>query len=58
MSKAAQIEPPPEALAGLAALRRARKAAERLALATGTLLVQAVDGKPVLVQPKRDSAND
>jgi hypothetical protein len=35
----------------LAALRRARLRAERLALTTGTCLVVAVDGMPVRVQP-------
>jgi hypothetical protein len=49
---------PPDALAALAALRRARKRAEGLALATDTLLVQAVNGKPVLVQPKPEAAAD
>jgi hypothetical protein len=33
----------------LAALRRARRRAEYLALATGTCIVEAVDGKPVRV---------
>ncbi len=36
----------------LAALRRARLRAERLALATGTYLVDSVDGKTVLVAPR------
>jgi len=36
----------------LAALRRARLRAERLALTTGTCLVVAVDGMPVRVQPR------
>jgi hypothetical protein len=58
MSKIIQREPPPDAIAALAALRRARKAAERIALATGTLLVQAVNGKVVLVQPKAESVAD
>jgi hypothetical protein len=35
----------------LAALRRARKRAEELATRTGTMLIEAVDGKPVRVQP-------
>ncbi len=38
----------------LAALRRARRRAERLALATGTCIVEAVDGKPVRVPPRAD----
>jgi hypothetical protein len=36
----------------LAALRRARLRAERVALMTGTHLVVVVDGKPVLVAPR------
>ncbi len=36
----------------LAALRRARLRAERVALMTGTHLIQAVDGKPVRVTPR------
>ena len=35
--------------ATLAALRRARRRAERIALATGTCIIEAVDGKPVRV---------
>jgi hypothetical protein len=35
----------------LAALRRARQRAERLALVTGTCLIFAENGKPVRVQP-------
>ena len=58
MTKTIQRDPPPDAVAGLAALRRARKRAERIAFATGTLLVQAVNGKPVLVQPKPEAAGD
>jgi len=58
MTKTIQREPPPDAVAGLAALRRARKRAERIALATGTFLVQAVNGKPVLVRPKPEAARD
>ena len=42
-----------EAEAALAALRRARERAERVALMTGTCLVQAIDGKPVRVPPRR-----
>jgi hypothetical protein len=41
---------------GLAALRRARLRAERLALATGTYLVDFVDGKPVRVAPRPEVA--
>lgn len=41
---------------GLAALRRARLRAERLALATGTYLIEAVDGKPVRVAPRPEVA--
>ncbi|MDX2055147.1 MAG: hypothetical protein SFV15_22285 [Polyangiaceae bacterium] len=42
----------PEVLGALAALRRARKRAEEIATATGTALVQQIDGKLVLVYPK------
>lgn len=42
----------PEVLGALAALRRARKRAEEIAVATGTALVQQIDGKLVLVYPK------
>jgi hypothetical protein len=42
-----------EAAGALAALRRARLRAERIALASGTFLVEAVDGKPVLVAPRK-----
>ena len=45
-----------DAEAALAALRRARKRAERVALATGTCLVEAVDGKPVRVPPRPEGA--
>ena len=38
----------------LAALRRARLRAERVALMTGTSLVVLVDGKLVLVPPRPD----
>jgi hypothetical protein len=38
--------------ATLAALRRARRRAERIALATGTCIIEAVDGKPVRVPPR------
>jgi hypothetical protein len=40
----------------LAALRRARRRAERIALATGTCIVEAVDGKPVRVPPRQELA--
>jgi hypothetical protein len=40
----------------LAALRRARGRAERLALATGTCLVVEKEGKPVRVPPRPDAA--
>ncbi len=46
----------PTAEGALAALRRARLRAERLALTTGTCLVVAVDGKPVRVQPRPEVA--
>ena len=45
-----------EAEAALAALRRARLQAERIALITGTCLIQAVDGRPVRVPPRRGLA--
>jgi hypothetical protein len=38
---------------GLPALRRARKRAEELALATNTALIQSVGGKVVSVYPTR-----
>jgi hypothetical protein len=47
-----------EGEAALSALRRARQRAERLARATGTYLVEAVDGKPVLVDPREDVTTD
>jgi hypothetical protein len=40
-----------DAEAALTALRRARRRAERVALATGTRLVQTVEGKLVHVPP-------
>lgn len=43
--------------AALAALRRARKRAERIALMTGTDIIQAVDGKPVRVAPQPEAAH-
>jgi hypothetical protein len=45
-----------DVVAGLAALRRARLRAERLALATGTYLIEAADGKPVRVVPRPEVA--
>jgi hypothetical protein len=49
-----------DAEAGLTALRRARRRAERLALATGTSIVQTVQGKLVRVPPPngRQSGED
>ena len=38
----------------LAALRSARRRAEGLTLATGTCIVEAVDGEPVHVPPRAD----
>ncbi|HUT77997.1 MAG TPA: hypothetical protein VM285_09940 [Polyangia bacterium] len=46
-----------EAVAALAALRRARRRAEELAAATGTALIQAIDGKPVRVPPRAAGQN-
>ena len=40
-----------EAEAALAALRRARLRAEKIARFTGTKLVESLDGNPVLVDP-------
>jgi hypothetical protein len=40
-----------ETAGALAALKRARRRAEEIAARTGTALIQAVDGKPVRVQP-------
>ena len=39
----------------LAALKRARQRAERLAAATGTAIIEARDGKPVRISPSDDS---
>ncbi len=39
--------------AALAALKRARKRAEKIAAETETDLIQAVDGKPVRVSPPK-----
>lgn len=47
-----------EARLALAALKRARKHAERVAAATGTLLVEVHDGRVVLVEPKPDRAEN
>jgi hypothetical protein len=41
----------------LPALRRARKRAEEIAIATNTALVQMVDGKIVLVRPGNRGAD-
>lgn len=41
-----------ESAGALAALKRARKRAEETAIRTGTALIQAIDGKPVRVQPQ------
>jgi RNase P/RNase MRP subunit POP5 len=38
----------------LAALLRARRRAEELAVRTSTALIQAVDGKPVRIEPPRN----
>lgn len=35
----------------LAALKRARRRAERVARATGTSIVEARDGRPILIKP-------
>jgi hypothetical protein len=43
-----------ERSAALAALQRAQRRAEKLARDTGTMLIQAVDGKPVRVPPPVD----
>jgi hypothetical protein len=39
--------------AALAALKRARRRAEEIAAATGTMLIQSADGKPVRVRPRK-----
>jgi hypothetical protein len=39
--------------ASIAALRRARRRAEEIALATNTDLIQVIDGKIVRVKPRR-----
>lgn len=44
----------PEAEGALAALRRARIEAERVAFVTGTFLVQVVNGETVLVPPRAE----
>lgn len=55
-SKVREVVPDPEAEGALAALRRARLDAERVALRTGTFLIQAKDGRPVRVAPRPDVA--
>ena len=55
-TKAVEKVADPEAEAALAALRRARLEAERIALITGTCLIQAEDGKPVRVLPRSETA--
>ena len=55
-SKVREVIPDPEAEGALAALRRARLDAERVALRTGTYLIQAKDGKPVRVAPRPEVA--
>jgi hypothetical protein len=47
-----------EGEAALAALFRARQRAERLALMTGTCLIQAVNGKPVRVAPRPEAGRN
>jgi hypothetical protein len=47
-----------EARLALAALKRARRRAERLAAATGTLLVEVHNGRVVFVEPKLDPADE
>ena len=47
-----------EVAAALNALKRARARAERVAAATGTALIFAVDGKPVRVQPRVTTESD
>jgi hypothetical protein len=47
-----------DAESALAALRRARQRAERIALATNTCIVQSVDGKPVRVSPHPAALHD
>jgi hypothetical protein len=51
--KGRDLESNEEVAGALAALRRARQRAEEIAAATGTALIQSVDGKPVRVQPRR-----
>ena len=55
-SKVREVIPDPEADGAIAALRRARLDAERVALMTGTDLIQAKDGKPVRVSPRPEAA--
>lgn len=42
-----------EVAGALAALKRARIRAEEIAAATGTMLIEAVNGKPVRVKPRQ-----
>jgi hypothetical protein len=42
-----------EIAGALAALKRARIRAEEIAAATGTMLIEAVDGKPIRVKPRQ-----
>ncbi len=51
-SKPLSMAKDPWLAAGLAALRRARKRAEEIARQTGTPLVLAKDGEPMLVAPE------
>jgi hypothetical protein len=55
-SKVREVIPDPEAEGALAALRRARLDAERVAWMTGTHLIQVRDGKPVRVPPRPEVA--
>jgi hypothetical protein len=43
-----------EGAAALAALKRARQRAEEVAARTGTMLIQAVNGKPIRVKPRQE----
>ena len=55
-SKVRELASDPEAEAALAALRRARRDAERVAQMTGTYLIQAENGKLVRVPPRPEGA--
>ena len=57
MSLAARRPIDMDADAALIALRRARRRAERVAVATGTCLVQTVQGKLVRVPPPSDATS-